>query len=57
MLVVELAFPYFRLGKLEGFVERVRPSKRGSWFSVDVISRATLIGVAWWCVTINTVVE
>lgn len=57
MLVVELAFPYFRLGNLEGFVERVRPSKRGSWFSVDVISRATLIGVAWWCVTINTVVE
>ena len=54
---IELAFPYFRFGKIEGFVERILPSKRGSWFSIEVLSCATLIGFAWWYVTINTVVE
>ena len=44
---------YIRLGNVEAFIERMSPSKRGTWFSRQRSHLGTLVGFAWWDVQIN----
>ena len=44
---------YIRLGNVEAFIERMSPSKRGTWFSRQRSHLGTLLGFAWWDVQIN----
>jgi hypothetical protein len=53
MPAITIDLPYIRLGNVEAFVERVSPSKRGQWFSIQRDHSGTLLGFAWWDVQVN----
>lgn len=52
-MTITINLPYIRLCNMEAFIERVPPSKRGAWLSLQRDHQGTLLGLLWWDVQIN----
>ncbi|MHA6864491.1 hypothetical protein [Ralstonia pseudosolanacearum] len=55
MPAITIDLPYLRLGNVEAFIERVPPSKRGAWLSIERDTQGLHLGLLWWDVQINPV--